>query len=255
MNPVTSPELSIVLPAYEEAANLTELLPEIHRVAGSLTPSYEIIVVDACEPRDNTPEVCAAQRAKYVARTGGAMYGHAVATAQSVALGRWVMVMDSDGSHNPKYISDLWAQREEHDLVIGSRYTAGGQTENPAILIFLSLVVNVVFRVVLGLSCRDVSNSFRLYRGVRFREVELQCEHFDVVEELLVKLLFSEEGCRFKEVPMTFEKRRAGETKRNLVTFAIGYIGTLSKLYSLKRRVQAQGYGSATRCRPTGVRA
>jgi dolichol-phosphate mannosyltransferase len=102
--------------------------------------------------------------------------------------------------------------------------------------------VNYVFRLFLGLRCFDVSNSFRLYRGSDFRVLNLKCDNFDIVEEILVKLVFTHQYYRLLEVPFVFEKRKAGKTKRNLVVFAIGYLGTLLRLMKLKheaRRVVA----------------
>jgi dolichol-phosphate mannosyltransferase len=124
--------------------------------------------------------------------------------------------------------------------VIASRYAPGGKTENPWLLIVMSHMVNVIFRLVLGLNCLDVSNSFRLYRGDDLRKLRLECRHFDIVEEILVKLSYSRHPYRIKEVPSTFEKRKAGKTKRQLLTFAIGYVGTLWRLLSLKRKVAAE---------------
>src|SRR5205085_7298845 len=129
------------------------------------------------------------------------------------ARGRWVLVMDGDGSHNPLTVPELWQHRQDNDLVIASRYVRGGQTENPAILIFMSQIVNVVFRLALRLKCLDVSNSFRLYRGDDVRSLRLECNHFDIVEEILVKLAGLRPGFRIKEVPFTFERRKAGKTK------------------------------------------
>jgi dolichol-phosphate mannosyltransferase len=231
-----NPVLSVVLPAYEEAANLRLLLPALHRVLPTLTPDYEIIVVDTEQPRDEAPEVCRENGARYVPRTGGRLYGDAIRTAQTAARGRYLVLMDADGSHSPDFIPKLWAHREEADLVIASRYVRGGHTENPFILIFLSLMVNISFRVVLGLSCHDVSNSFRLYRGDDLRALTLECDNFDIVEEILVKLCHRRKPFRMVEVPFTFEKRKEGQTKRDLVRFAIGYLGTLYKLQRMSRR-------------------
>lgn len=231
----SSPLLSIVLPAYEEAANLRELLPELHRVAKTLTPEYEILVIDAAEPRDDTPQVCADNGIRCIPRTGGARYGNAVCTGLRTSTGRHVIMMDADGSHSPDFIAQLWAYRDEYDLVIASRYVRGGQTENPFILIFLSLVVNITFRLVLGLRCQDVSNSFRLYRGDDVRKLQLECVNFDIVEEILVKLnLQSDSPFRIKEVPFTFGKRKEGKTKRNLAAFAVSFAYTL---YRLRRMI------------------
>lgn len=232
-------ELSIVMPAYEEGENLEKLLPKLQEVAGRLARSHEILVVDTETPHDATPDICARHGARYVPRQGGAMYGNAVVTGIAQSTGRHVLFMDADGSHNPDFIPELWKWRTDFDLVIASRYAPGGKTENPWILIFMSQVVNIVFRLVLGLRCLDVSNSFRLYRGEDVRKLRLECMHFDVVEEILVKLVFSRPNFRLKETPSTFEKRKAGKTKRQLMAFALGYIGTLWRLASLKRKIAA----------------
>ena len=231
-------ELSVVLPAYEEAGSLKQLLPILKENAQSLTSSYEILVVDTQEPRDNTPALCAALGVTYLPRRGGDLYGDAVRTGMANARGRWILMMDADGSHNPRILPQLWQHRDEFDLVIASRYVRGGETENPAILIFMSHVVNIIFRVLLNLKCYDVSNSFRLYRGDDVRSLQLECNHFDIVEEILVKLVGSRKEFRIKEVPSTFEKRKAGKTKRRLLVFILGYLGTLLRLLRLKAKAR-----------------
>ena len=218
---------------------MTVLLPALHATLAGVGVSYEIVVADTETPRDDTPGVCARNNAIYLPRQGGSLYSHAVRTALAASRGRWVVFMDADGSHGPSFIEQLWAAREGADLVIASRYIAGGKTDNPAILILMSLAVNVVFRVVLGLRCADVSNSFRLYRGDDVRALHLECENFDIVEEILVKLYFSRPSYRLKEIPFNFEKRKAGKTKRNLVAFSFSYLGTLVRLWRLKRLAQS----------------
>ena len=233
-------ELSVALPAYLEAENLRVLLPTLKKVTMELAASAEVIVVDTTTPRDETPEICAATGAQYFPRTGGETYGDAIRTSINSTSGKWVVLMDADGSHNPEVIRELWDHRLHADIVIASRYVSGGRTENPKILIFMSQVVNVIFRIFLNLKCYDVSNSFRLYRGDELRALQLECNNFDVVEEILVKLAAARPDLRIKEVPFTFEKRKAGETKRQLFAFMIGYIGTLVKLMRLKARVRRQ---------------
>ncbi|MGO8700719.1 MAG: glycosyltransferase [Limisphaerales bacterium] len=235
-----NPELSVVLPAYEEAANLEKLLPALHQSAAALRVAYDILVIDAQQPRDETPEICRKNGVRYVPRGQGPLYGHAVRTALEEARGQWVIFMDSDGSHNPSFLPKLWEQRHTADLVIASRYVQGGKTENPAVLIFLSLMVNVAFRLALRLKCHDVSNSFRLYRGDDLRALRLQCNHFDIVEEILVKLAMSHPRYRIREIPFAFEKRKAGKTKRSLLLFAFGYIDTLTRLMKMKYEFRAQ---------------
>jgi len=227
-------KLSLILPAYEEARNLELLLPALKATLEEADVRYEILVIDTERPLDDTPEVCSRYAVSYHARKGGALYSHAVKTGISASVGKWVLFMDADGSHPVSMVPVLWSRRNDADLVIASRYVKEGRTENPVILIFLSLVVNAVFRLVLGLKCRDVSNSFRLYDGEELRSLSLECENFDIIEEILIKLSLSKKDFTTLEVPFTFGTRKAGKTKRNLLTFAISYLGTLWKLYRLK---------------------
>ena len=106
--------------------------------------------------------MCREHGVRYLARSEGARYGHAIRTAVKEARGAFVILLDAEGSHKPGFLPRLWEQRPDADLVIASRYVAGGRTENPALLILMSLMVNVAFRLALGLKCHDVSNSFRL---------------------------------------------------------------------------------------------
>ena len=236
--PVSELELSVVLPAYKEADSLDLLLPMLKATVAQLTPRHEIVVIDSENLLDRTDEVCRAHGVQHVRREGGNAYGYAVRTGIARARGRFVLFMDADGSHNPAFLPALWEQREAFDIVIGSRYVAGGATENPWILIWMSHVVNIVFRLVLRLPCQDVSNSFRLYRREHLQSLTLRSSNFDIIEEILVKLCAGRLRCTATEVPVTFERRKAGQSKRNLVQFAIGYLGTLMRL--LRFRIAAR---------------
>lgn len=233
-----SVQLTVALPAFEEADNLRALLPLLQTTLAGLGVMHEIMVVDTEVPHDDTPAVCTEHGVRCIPRSGGPLYGHAVRTALAASRGRWIIMMDADGSHAPSFVQELWNARDRAHVVIASRYVTGGHTENPALLIFLSRAVNVVFRIVLGLPVADVSNSFRLYRGEDVRALTLECDNFDIVEEILVKLAFSHTGYRMLELPFTFETRKAGQTKRDLVAFAFSYVGTLARLLRLKRQAR-----------------
>lgn len=235
MNPAplgdAAPALSIVMPAYQEEENLRMLLPRIIEALDALAVSYEVLVVDTLTPMDATQELCATLDAvRYVARAGGNAYGDAVRTGIAQARGTHVIFMDSDGSHSPEWISKLYVHRDEADVVIASRYVEEGYTENSWLLTFMSRVLNVTYSVVLGIRCRDVSNSYRLYQGSQLRALTLKCDNFDIVEEVLFKLVRLRRPLVIKEVPFTFKQRLFGRTKRKLLVFMLTYVFTLVKL-------------------------
>jgi dolichol-phosphate mannosyltransferase len=230
-------DLSIMIPAYREGANLPELLPQIKVAAGALTPNYEILIVDTQTNLDDTAEVCAAHGVRHINRYGGNQYGDAIRTGIQEARGEYLLCMDGDGSHSPSYFAAMWKERAGYDIVIGSRYAPGGQTENPAILIWMSYIVNLTFRVVFSIRAKDVTNSFRLYRRSILTPLKLESGDFDILEELLIKAVLLQPPARIAEVPVTFARRKAGESKRKLVQFAFGYLKTLQKL----RKFQADG--------------
>lgn len=229
-------QLSIILPAYREAESLEALLPVLKMTARELTPDFEILVVDTEQPIDRTAEVCAAEGGiRHIHRRGGNNYGDAIRTGIAESRGAYVVCMDADGSHNPVFLPSLWAERDAYGVVIGSRYVRGGMTENPFILIAMSYAVNLTFRVAFQLKASDVTNSFRLYRGGPLRALHLDSNDFDIVEELLIKLVTGPARVTVKEVPVVFERRKAGESKRNLVEFAKSYLQTLIRLRRFRR--------------------
>jgi len=228
---ISSPvELSVLIPAYREAENLEVLLPGLVRICGELSPRHEIIVVDTMEPMDHTEKVCRIHGVRYRNRIGGDRYGDAIRSGIAACSGKHIVIMDADNSHDHSFIRRLFQSRDEADVVVASRYVPGGDTENSKVLIFMSWVLNVIYSVVLGIRCKDISNSFKLYDGEMLKSVRLKCSNFDVVEEILFKLKHRYPGLTIRELPYTFRRRRYGQTKRKLVAFMLTYIVTLVRL-------------------------
>lgn len=224
-------DLSVVIPAYLEEENLRLILPRISTVLRSMNIEYEILVIDTLEPMDQTSNVCAQYSdVRYINRTMGNFYGDAVRTGIREANAHHVLFMDADGSHTPEFIPALFNKRIDHDVVIASRYTRGGGTDNNKILIVMSKIVNVMYSAVLNLKCKDVSNSFKLYRGDLLKNLVLYCNNFDIVEELLFKLSRMKRDLSICEVPYVFKARMFGHTKRNLIAFMFSFAFTLFKL-------------------------
>ena len=224
------PEFSIIIPAYLEEENLRVLLPRLMSALSGEGLSFEVLVVDTRVPMDSTRAVCAETGATYLARSGGDKYGDAVRTGLKVAKGEFIIFMDADGSHPPEFCLKLIDRRNDGDVVIASRYIEGGTTDNAGSLVLMSRIVNVLYSVILGLDCKDVSNSFKLYRSDLVKSLELHCDNFDIVEEILFKIKKVKNEVRFLEIPFSFKERMFGHTKRNLIVFIFTYFITILRL-------------------------
>ena len=232
--------ISVVLPAYKEAENLKTILPAIHETLAEL--SHEVLVIDTTEPMDETRQVCEMYHAIYVPREGGNTYGDAIRTGFTHAAGIYTVVMDADGSHSPKDILRFLKEMEggKYDLIIGSRYCKGGYTDNPLILRAMSWALNVTYRIIFHLKVMDVSDSFRMYHTDLLQQLHFECDNFDIVEEILIKLSLVCSPFKVKEVPISFNKRIAGESKRDLVKFIFSYLATIRKLLAIHRQAKTQ---------------
>jgi dolichol-phosphate mannosyltransferase len=223
-------DLSIIIPSYQEEENLRIILPRINDTMNTLNIKYELLIIDTIQKKDNTDLVCAENNAQYLNRTGGDSYGNAVRTGIKQANGQHILFMDADGSHSPEMISNLWSYRKEYDIVIASRYIKGGGSDNSKTLIAMSYIVNRIYSIFLGIKCRDVSNSFKLYKAKYLKTLSLNCQEFDIIEEILVKIKRKKTDLNIKEVPYFFKERMFGHTKRNLFIFMLLYLKTLFRL-------------------------
>ena len=229
--------INVVLLAYKEEENLKVLLPQIKEQVEKCGEEYEILVIDTEKALDNTEVVCKEHGAKYINQEYPG-FGGAFRTAIKYADKDKFLIMDSDGSHPPKNIPEIHAKfvNEKCDVVIGSRYVEGGVTNDAKSSIIMSHLLNFAFRVCLGLNAKDLSTDYRMYHTEQLKQVELECENYDVLEEVLLKLKLNkpDKNLKFGEVPINFQKRLYGESKRQLLKFIISYIKTLIRLIMIR---------------------
>ncbi|MBQ7561609.1 MAG: glycosyltransferase [Synergistaceae bacterium] len=230
-------ELSIMMPCYEEGENLKILLPKINNILKKFIFELEIIIVDTETPKDSTPEICAEfENVRYIPRIGGNNYGDAIRTGINSCSGKYIIIMDADSSHNPEDITRLYetVTTKNFDVVAGSRYTKGGSTDNPFILRLMSRVLNICYKFSFGLKIHDVSDSFRIYDAAKLKAIKLTCDNFDIVEEILIKLVKKFPDVKIAEIPISFNQRLYGESKRDLFKFICSYIATMYRLKKLQ---------------------
>lgn len=235
-------DISIIFPAYHEAENLKNILPRLHALLENAPFQYRVIVMDTMTPTDDTEEICQQHGAEYLRRQGGNFYGDAIRTGIKAATGTYTVIMDADGSHDPKDIISFYQamQSGRYDLVIGSRYCKGGYTDNNFILRFMSWGLNVTYRLLFHLKVKDVSDSFRMYKTEQLQALEFECNDFDIVEEIIIKLNLLVKDFSVLEIPIAFSKRAAGESKRQLVKFIISYVKTIVRLKKIQHSAKAR---------------
>lgn len=204
-------------------------------------PSATLLVIDDASP-DGTAKIvetyCQGDaNARLIVREnerglGGAIRrGIAEATAGPYDL---FVNLDADLSHSPDQVPDLInaaANDPAIDVVVGSRYVAGGQIEGwPLKRRIMSRMVNRFATLFLRLPISDCSGSMRCYRVSTLREIDFttfRSNGYSFLEELLVRL--NRRGAKMHEVPITFSERTEGQSKLTTKE-AFRSIGQLIKL-------------------------
>ena len=225
-----TPDVSIVIPALNERENLELLLPLIQETIAQLELNAEIIVVDGGS-HDDSPPLARQLGARVVEQTERG-YGGALLAGFAAANARYLVTMDADLSHPPKFLKDFWEQREEADLLVASRYVDGGRADMGIGRRVLSTILNRTYALLLGIKLRDLSSGFRLYRRGVVAKLELQARDFDVLEEILVKIHVN--GGRIQEVPFHYQVRNSGRSHAKLIKFGWAYLKTLLRMCRLR---------------------
>lgn len=209
----------VVLPTYNEAENIVQLVPQLL----ALPCELRIVVVDDASP-DGTGQLAEQLAAEHpgrvdvIHRASKLGLGTAYLTGFQHAFAdgaQWILTMDADFSHQPRYIPEMLALRADGDLVIGSRYVrGGGAVDSPFLRRVLSRTANALAHAGLGLKARDVTAGFRLYRREALESLPL--DHiFSSGYSFLIELLYLIErrGWRVAEAPILFYDRRWGQSK------------------------------------------
>ena len=208
----------IVIPTYNEAENIGLIIPAIHEVV----PAADILVVDDSSP-DGTGRIVADlattdPQVRLLSREGKQGLGKAYVAGFKECLARGydvIVQMDCDFSHPPHFLGDVLAGLERADVVIGSRYVRGGETEDwPLKRKILSMGGNLYARTILGVPVIDLTGGFKAWK----REV-LQAIALDEVGaagyafQMEMNFRAHRKGFRIVEVPITFPDRTRGESK------------------------------------------
>lgn len=223
-------ELSVVIPSLNESKNLDFVLPRLNSVLTETGLEYEILIIDTVETDLPTQEVCQKNAATYLNRSPNNSYGSANRTGIKAARGHHILIMDADGSHEPEFIHKLLTEQDNYDIVIASRYAKGGASRATTKAIVMSRMLNATYGIIFNLHYADLSNSFKLYKASVLKPLEVQCENFDIIEEILIKARRKNPRLKILEVPYIFQERVTGKSKRETAKFIYTYLRTLCRL-------------------------
>ncbi|MCP4742370.1 MAG: polyprenol monophosphomannose synthase [Actinomycetales bacterium] len=208
----------VIVPTYNER----ESLPQITARIRANDPSAHILIAD-----DNSPDgtgaiadslAAADDQIHVMHRASKAGLGAAYIAGFTWGLERdfdVLVEMDADGSHQPEQLHRLLDALADADLVLGSRWIAGGGTQNWSKgREVLSKGGNTYARVMLGIPLHDATGGYRAFRAHTLRGIDLAsvssqgyCFQVDLAWRAVQR------GFAVKEVPITFVERAAGTSK------------------------------------------
>lgn len=217
----------VVIPTYNERDNIAPLIGRLTALGGlggaaGLSMPLDLFFVDDNSP-DGTGQLLESLRAetpnlRVLHRPGKLGLGTAYRTAFRQLLGEGydrLLSMDADLSHAPESIPALLAASEEADLVVGSRYVAGGGTQHcSAARRALSKTANAGARLLLGLTLRDATAGFRCYRRDLLADLDRRDIRSNGYSYLLEMSYYAQRlGYRLHEVPIRFDNRVHAQSK------------------------------------------
>jgi glycosyltransferase involved in cell wall biosynthesis len=225
-------ELSIVIPAYNEAENIEKTVSEARKAGKSYFDGYEVIVVDDASGDDtsNIVKNISKKDKNVFVLTHKENKGKAAVlnTGFQKAKGKYIFYTDADNQYNMERIKDLKKLISTADIVSGYR-------KNKAISIFRKFAsdfYNLMARVFLGIKARDIECAFKLFKSEVFKKIKIESEHFMVETEILAKA--ARMNFKIVDFPLCHYPRSGGKTS---IRFFKDTLRTLKGLICLKLKL------------------
>jgi dolichol-phosphate mannosyltransferase len=213
----------LVIPTFNEAENLPPLVDTVLSVLEDAAPgAHRVLIVDDSSP-DGTgalaDELAASHEAVQVLHRpakqglGPAYLAGFVAAIEGGA--EYVLEMDADFSHDPVDVARLLDAAQDADLVLGSRYVAGGGvTDWGPLRRFISRGGSLYARTMLGLQVQDLTGGFKCFRRATLESIDLpsvRSQGYAFQIELTYRA--ARRGLRVVEIPIVFRERHVGTSK------------------------------------------
>ena len=220
----SSCEVSIIIPVFNEAEKLAEML---HKIRALQLAGSEIIVVDDGST-DGSAKIAIETGANVIRHPYNIGNGAAVKSGMRAARGRLLILMDGDGQHNPQDIPRLLADSKDYHMVVGAR---GKGSKLRFHRYAANLAYNLLASYVTRFRVKDLTSGFRVLSrrdGLRF--IDLLPNTFSYPTTLTLAFLRS--GLTVKYVPIQ-SLYRSGQSKISLVTDGIRFLLIITKIATL----------------------
>jgi glycosyltransferase involved in cell wall biosynthesis len=220
----SSCEVSIIIPVFNEAEKLAEML---HKIRALQLAGSEIIVVDDGST-DGSAKIAIETGANVIRHPYNIGNGAAVKSGMRAARGRLLILMDGDGQHNPQDIPRLLAESKDYHMVVGAR---GKGSKLRFHRYAANLAYNLLASYVTRFRVKDLTSGFRvLSRRDALRFIDLLPNTFSYPTTLTLAFLRS--GLTVKYVPIQ-SLYRSGQSKISLVTDGIRFLLIITKIATL----------------------
>lgn len=203
-----------IIPAYNESRTIADII----RRTRLYVP--KIFVIDDCST-DDTGEIarrCGAEVIRHAVNGGpGAALRSGLQAAKSAGYD-FVVQVDADGQHDPKYIPRMLELARECDMVIASRFLNGSYRQYPFVRRLGVTFFSMAVRTATGQSITDVTSGFRVYRVETIsRLTDLPDRHWAVAQTMEA----AKKGLRIREISAEMPVRREGKSQFSLVRYAL----------------------------------
>nr|CAG4647307.1 EOG090X0B9X [Megafenestra aurita]SVE92580.1 EOG090X0B9X [Megafenestra aurita] len=219
---VSENKYSVLLPTYNEKENLPIIVWLLNKSFTENSYDFEIIVIDDGSP-DGTLDVAKQLQTIYgdkkiVLRPREKKLGLGTAYIHGIkhATGNFIVIMDADLSHHPKFIPKFIEKQKEkdYDLVSGTRYSGDGGVYGWDLKRkVISRGANYVTQVLLRPGASDLTGSFRLYKKSVLEKLVQSCKSKGYVFQMEMVIRARQFGFSIGEVPISFVDRVYGESK------------------------------------------
>lgn len=230
--PSTTPDVSIIIPAYCEEETISEVLQRVIKVSWSMG-NVEIIVVDDGSTDKTGQKVQAFPFIKYIRHQVNQGKGAAMRTGIKEAHGKILVLQDADLEYLPEYIPSLVQPiaNGEMDIVYGSRFE--GRPEGMSLSHFIgNSILSLAARFLYSVKITDIMTGQKAFRRSILETVNLEENGFAVEIEITCHSLNTGATQKFAEVPIPYSYRQHGVSK---IVYMDGF-KSLVKLFSLYLR-------------------